>query len=233
MNTSTRELILRNLKHVRGPEVLDGPVWTASFKSVLSPTANLSPGIRLPPGIPLWEVTLRSPVTAKVVTQVSYLPLAHDGLPYWFCQKCRHSSVMEEPCPHVVFVAKSALGTLCDRHPYEVDAPDIDGLTWSVDRPYTHKRYHWQNSEWVFVVRDVAGTAWRLHARNKVSGGGLTLKPDQHRGVDGLDGLRSLFAAAYRKVLSREHGHGHDDQWASTRDYAEVFDSLFEGVWVG
>ena len=90
------------------------------------------------------------------------------------------------------------------------NTPEVNGSNWTVDRPYTNKRYSFTSGDFVFVIRDVgAAWLWRLHAKNIVTGEVLTFDRDISPGQDGLDGLQSLFGAATRKVLGR--GAVHQD----------------------
>jgi len=106
--------------------------------------------------------------------------------------------------------------------------PEVDGSNWTVDRPYTNKRYNFTSGDFVFVIRDVgAAWLWRLHAKNIATGEVLTFGRDISPGQDGLDGLQSLFGAATRKVLGR--GVGHQDVW-NTEAYPALHDNTFEGL---
>ena len=220
MIPNTRELILRNLRHVRGTLPLDGFIFSTTYKSSLDASAKYFAHLTRVEGVPFWEVQLRSTTTSEVRAVVTYMPLAHNGLSYWHCTLC---GIGPKPCPHVSFVAKDVLG----RTDISGHAPDIDGMTWGVDHPYAHKRYSWQNFEWVFVIRDVSGSLWRLHARNKISGERLVFSRDVFgNNQDGLDGLRQLFAAAYR----RQAGRNRPNEWNISR-VPTALDTTFEGLW--
>jgi len=108
-----------------------------------------------------------------------------------------------------------------------IAAPDIDGATWTVDRPYRNKRYSWSNEEWLFVIRDVGSASlWRLHARNKKTGEEWVFDRDDHgNNQDGLDGQRTLFAAAFRKAAGRVRD---SDGWTLVRH--DIFHNIFEGL---
>jgi len=105
--------------------------------------------------------------------------------------------------------------------------PDIDGETWEVDRPYRNHRYSWVGEEWVFVIRDVGSISlWRLHARNKKTGEEWVYGHDDHgNNQDGLDGQRTLFAAAFRKAAGRVRD---SEIWTPVR--TPIYDNIFEGL---
>jgi hypothetical protein len=107
--------------------------------------------------------------------------------------------------------------------------PHIDGNNWTVDQPYTHKRYTWENDELLFVIRDVGCSfLWRLHVRVKTTGDIKTYgRDDNGNSQDGIDGLRTLFAAAFRLVAGRQRSPAFDP-W-KTEEFPSLFDHLSPG----
>ena len=109
-----------------------------------------------------------------------------------------------------------------------LETPEVDGSNWTVDRPFTNKRYSFDSGSFVFVIRDVGGPfLWRLHARSKATGEILTFGRDDHgNNQDGLDGLQTLFGAATRMVLGRVRD---SDEWKSAPHphlYTNIFADL-------
>ena len=104
---------------------------------------------------------------------------------------------------------------------------DIDGQNWTVDQPYKNKRYTFETDERVFVIRDVGCSfLWRLHAKNKATGEVVTYgRDDNGNNQDGLDGLRTLFAAAFRLAKGRTREPAFDP-W-KTEAFPALLDSVF------
>ena len=106
--------------------------------------------------------------------------------------------------------------------------PCIDGTNWTVDRPYANTRYSWSSEEWTVVIRDVGcAFLWRLHARNKTTGEELVYGRDDHgNNQDGLDGQRTLFAAAFRLLAGRARD---SEVWTPVRT-PSLHDSFFASL---
>lgn len=110
------------------------------------------------------------------------------------------------------------------------DAPSIDGINWTVDQPFTNKRYTFETDELVFVIRDLGcSSLWRLHVKTKATGEVRTYgRDDNGNNQDGIDGLRTLYGAAFRLAMGRVRDQGLDP-W-KTEAFPTLYGTLFAGI---